>query len=136
MKRKIQISNSNSDTDNKKNHYSFHSVKSVRTHSYFGPYSVRMWESTDQNNFEYGHLLCIVPEYLQFLYLKHELQKQPPEVFRKKDVLKNFKNFTGKHLCWSIFLIKLQTCGSVLKNICKRLLLQLCTKNYFEVLSN
>ena len=24
------------------------------------------------------------------------------------DVLKNFSNFTGKHLCWSLFLIKLQ----------------------------
>ena len=26
----------------------------------------------------------------------------------KKSVLKNFGNFTGKHLCWSLFLIKLQ----------------------------
>ena len=26
----------------------------------------------------------------------------------KKDVLKNFANFTGKHLCWNLFLIKLQ----------------------------
>ena len=23
-------------------------------------------------------------------------------------VLKNFANFTGKHLCWSLFLMKLQ----------------------------
>ena len=30
-------------------------------------------------------------------------QKQPPEVFRKKDVLKNFAIFTRKHLCWSLF---------------------------------
>ena len=37
------------------------------------------------------------------------LQKQPPEVFCKKGVLKNFANFTGKHLCWSLFIIKLQT---------------------------
>ena len=27
-------------------------------------------------------------------------------------VLKNFANFTGKHLCWSHFLIKLQAWGS------------------------
>ena len=27
----------------------------------------------------------------------------------KRDVLKNFGNFTGKCLCWSLFLIKLQT---------------------------
>ena len=26
----------------------------------------------------------------------------------KIDVLKNFPNFTGKHLCWSLFLINLQ----------------------------
>ena len=26
----------------------------------------------------------------------------------KKDVLKNLENFTWKHLCWSLFLIKLQ----------------------------
>ena len=29
--------------------------------------------------------------------------KQPPEVFCKKSVLKSFINFTGKHLCWSLF---------------------------------
>ena len=26
----------------------------------------------------------------------------------KKDALKNFASFTGKYLCWSLFLIKLQ----------------------------
>ena len=26
----------------------------------------------------------------------------------KKDILKSFSKFTGKHLCWSPFLIKLQ----------------------------
>ena len=30
------------------------------------------------------------------------------EGFGKKDVFPNFTKFTGKHLCWSIFLIKLQ----------------------------
>ena len=35
-------------------------------------------------------------------------KKQPPEVFCKKCALKSFANFTGKHLCWSLFLIKLQ----------------------------
>ena len=34
-----------------------------------------------------------------------------PEVFCKKDVLKNFAIFTGKHLCHSLFLIKLQAWG-------------------------
>ena len=36
------------------------------------------------------------------------LKKQPPEVFYKNAILKNFAIFTGKHLFWSLFLIKLQ----------------------------
>ena len=28
-----------------------------------------------------------------------KIQKQPPEVFCKKDVLRNIPKFTGKHLC-------------------------------------
>ena len=32
-----------------------HCVKSVRIWNFSGPYSVRMWENTDQKNFEYGH---------------------------------------------------------------------------------
>ena len=30
------------------------------------------------------------------------------QMFFKIDVLINLTNFTGKHLCWSLFLIKLQ----------------------------
>ena len=30
------------------------------------------------------------------------------QMFFKKDVLKTFANFTGKHLCWSLFLKTLQ----------------------------
>ena len=70
----------------------------------------------------------------------------------KKGVLKKFVNFTEKHLCWSLFLIKLQvwacifikkrlqhwcfpvnfakflrTC--ILKNICERLLLFVSPQN-------
>ena len=33
-------------------------------------------------------------------------QKQPPEVFCKKGVLRNFAKFTGKHLCQSLFFNK------------------------------
>ena len=28
----------------------------------------------------------------------------------EQGVLKNFANFTGKYLCWSLFLINLQAC--------------------------
>ena len=43
-----------------------------------------------------------------------ELNRQPyfrsscPAVFCKKEVLKNFSKCTGKHLCQSLFLIKLR----------------------------
>ena len=35
-------------------------------------------------------------------------QKQPSEVFYEKDAHENFALFTGKYLCWNLFLIKLQ----------------------------
>ena len=35
------------------------------------------------------------------------MKQQPPELFFKKAVLKNFEIFLRKHLCWSLFLIKL-----------------------------
>ena len=38
------------------------------------------------------------------------LQKQPPEVFYRQSVLKNFAVFAEKHLCWSLFWITLQAC--------------------------
>ena len=34
------------------------------------------------------------------------MQKQLPEVFCKKGVLRNFAKFTGKHLCQSLFFNK------------------------------
>ena len=33
-------------------------------------------------------------------------QKQPPEVFCKKNVLKNLDYLTRKHLCWNLFLTR------------------------------
>ena len=35
-------------------------------------------------------------------------EKKSSVVFYKRGILKNFIKFTGKHLCWSLFLIKLQ----------------------------
>ena len=42
-------------------------------------------------------------------------QKQPLELFCKKGILRNFVNFTGKHLCWNFFLIELQEVCSFIK---------------------
>ena len=42
--------------------------------------------------------------HLQFWYsCRSRIHKQPPETF-----LTFFANFTGKHLCWSLFFTKLQ----------------------------
>ena len=35
-----------------------------------------------------------------------DYQKQPPEMFYKKGVLKNFAKFTGQHLCQGHFFNK------------------------------
>ena len=43
--------------------------------------------------------------HLQFWHSRpNKIRKQPPELFLKK-----FANFTGKHLCWSIFFTNMQT---------------------------
>ena len=41
------------------------------------------------------------------------MQKQPLELFYKKAVAKTPGIFTGKYMCWSLFLIKLQIFRSV-----------------------
>ena len=64
-------------------------------------------------------------------------QKQPPVAYEKA-VLQNVANFTGKHICWSLSLIKSQAFSpaTLLKKtpiqmisckICKTF-----NKNYFE----
>ena len=84
-------------------------------------------------------------------------KKQPPEVFYKKAVLKNFSMLTGKYMCSSLFLIKLQPFRSatfskrdsnagvflvniakfliklILKKICERLLLNDVKRNYLSM---
>ena len=54
-----------------------------------------------------------------------QVQKQPPQVFYKKGVLKNFAKLTGDISAGISFLIKLQASGSVLRNTFGQLLLQL-----------
>ena len=59
------------------------------------------------------------------------MQRQPPEKFCKKAVLKNFAIFTQRHLCSRLFLIQNIANvfrASILKSICKRLLLKIFMK--------
>ena len=43
-------------------------------------------------------------------------QKQPPEPFCKKGVLRNFGNFTEKHLCQNLFFNKVAGRSAALLN--------------------
>ena len=40
--------------------------------------------------------------------LQHFYRSSRSQMFLEIGVFKDFANFTGKHLCWSLFLIKLQ----------------------------
>ena len=54
---------------------------------------------------------CIILEnaaILRMFLISADWRSSRPEVFCKKGVLRNFAKFTGKHLCQSLFLIKLQ----------------------------
>ena len=72
-------------------------------------------------------------EKMKAKYMKGNVQKQPPQVFYKKGVLKNFVKFTGKHLCQSLFLKKLpaKTCKffEILKKLCATT--SGCVKEFF-----
>ena len=54
-----------------------------------------------------------------------------PEVFCKKGVLRNFAKFTGKHLCQSLFLIKLLAlpCNFIKKET----LIQVFSCEFYEI---
>ena len=49
--------------------------------------------ATKRNMIKFQESLCL-------------FEKQPPDVFCKKGVLKNFADFTGKHLCQRLFFNK------------------------------
>ena len=62
------------------------------------------------------------------LIIFKKMQKQK---FYKKAVPKNFATFTGKHLCWKLFLIQniVEFFGApILKNICELLLFKMFMK--------
>ena len=64
-----------------------------------------MFSFSSQLSFQSGFPILICNKTRAEPYV--QFQNQPPEVFCEKDVLKNFTSFTGKHLCLSLFLIKL-----------------------------
>ena len=49
---------------------------------------------------------------LEFTTWKYKVKLSATECSIKKDVRKTFAIFTGKHLCWSLFLLKLKALRS------------------------
>ena len=62
-------------------------------------------------------------------------QNQPLQMFFKTRVLKNLENFTGKHQCWNLFLIKLQArSATLLKRNSNTVVFQRILRNFYEKL--
>ena len=63
------------------------------------------------------------------------VQKQPPEVFCEKGVLRNYTKFTGRHLCQSLFFNKAgkRDSGSFVK---KETLTQVFFSEFCEISKN
>ena len=55
------------------------------------------------------------------VFIKNRCRSSRSQMFFKIGVLKNFAMFTGKHLCWSLFLIKMQAFRCFPVNIAKLL---------------
>ena len=53
-----------------------------------------------------NHVISNEVKKVQFQLLPTLIQMQPPEMFYKKGVLKNFAKFAGKHLYQSLFFNK------------------------------
>ena len=53
------------------------------------------------------------------VFIKNICRSIRSQMFFKIGALKNFAIFTGKHLCWSLFLIKLQAFRCFPMNIAK-----------------
>ena len=68
--------------------------------------------------------LCDLSYFFTLIIIDH-IQKQPPEVFFEKVVLRNFSKFTGKHLCQGLVFKKVAglrqigKCGKESKKIQK-----------------
>ena len=69
-----------------------------------------VWRFRKVNEFESLYVV-ICSSYIYLIIDKKIFRSSRPGVFCKKGVLRNFANFTGKHLCESLFLIKLEAGG-------------------------
>ena len=61
-------------------------------------------------------------------------QKEPPEMFCKKGVFKNFVKFTGKHLCQSLFFNEIASLRPA--TLLKQALAQVFSSEFCEIFKN
>ena len=52
-----------------------------------------------------------IAKFLRRTFLQNTFRSWRLQIFLKVGILKSFANFTGKHLCWSLFLKNLQAEG-------------------------
>ena len=52
-----------------------------------------------------------IAKFLRTAFLQNTSRSSRLQIFLKIGILKSFANFTGKHLCWSLFLKNLQAEG-------------------------
>ena len=92
-----------------------------------------VWRFRNVNEFESLYMV-ICSSYIYLIIDKKIFRSSRPGVFCKKVVLMNFANFTGKHLCESLFLIKLEAWG--LQLYLKRDPVQLFSYEFCEISKN
>ena len=106
-KEKANFTNCRKSTSEKNSHRK-HCVKSVR----ISPYSVRMWEKTDQKNSEYEKPCCNIT-HADWTWNRSSLS----QMFYKTGTLKG-----RRHRCFSVNFVKFLS-APFLQKICERLLL-------------
>ena len=85
-------------------------------------YGGSFWIFGAANTFFHLNMVIIADSWTGFclgLLWKHEsnLRRSHWNFFVKKGVIRNFANFTGKHLCCSLFSIELQVCSFTKKRL-------------------
>ena len=93
--------------------------------------SEEMWAITPtsllRKNLTYSSIfkVCFMKRFAaakaSLVFIKNRCRSSRSQMFFKIGVLKKFAMFTGKHLCWSLFLIKLQAFRCFSVNIAKLL---------------
>ena len=71
-----------------------------------------------------NHIPVLERPVFQIIWIKY--RSIYSQLFFKIDVLKNFANFTGKHLCWSFFWINLKAGPKAASNFIKNRLRHRC----------